>query len=143
MNDYRIDDIMPGVSASFEMIVTSRMLDQFGQLSGDTNPLHADADFAISRGFQDRVAFGMLSASFYSTLVGVHLPGRHALLQGVDAAFVAPVYPGDRLTVSGQVAAVHAALGQIEIRAQIVNQHGAKVSRAKIRAGFSEKSTHD
>jgi acyl dehydratase len=137
MNEYRVGDLAEGVRASFQAAVTNAMLDQFAQLSGDTNPLHADAEFARSRGHPDRVAFGMLTASFYSTLAGVHLPGRHALLQGVDASFVAPVFAGDLLTVSGEVSAVHAALGQIEIRAHITNQHGKKVSRAKIRVGFS------
>lgn len=138
MNAYRVGDLQAGVKASFETAITAQMLDQFAQLSGDTNPLHADAEFARARGHPGRVAFGMLTASFYSTLAGVHLPGRHALLQGVDASFVAPVFAGDRLTVSGEVAVVHEALGQIEIRAHITNQHGKKVSRAKIRVGFSD-----
>lgn len=138
MNDYRLGDLQAGVKASFDAMITSTMLDEFARLSGDTNPLHADADFAQARGYPGRVAFGMLTASFYSTLAGVHLPGRHALLQGVDASFVAPVFAGDRLTVNGEVAAVHEALGQIEIRAHITNQHGKKVSRAKIRVGFSD-----
>ena len=138
MNDYRLGNLQAGVRASFEAMITSTMLDEFARLSGDTNPLHADADFAQARGYPGRVAFGMLTASFYSTLAGVHLPGRHALLQGVDASFVAPVFAGDRLTVNGEVAAVHEALGQIEIRAHITNQHGKKVSRAKIRVGFSD-----
>lgn len=138
MNDYRVGDMHPGVKASFEAAITAQMLDQFAQLSGDSNPLHADAEFAQARGYPGRVAFGMLTASFYSTLAGVHLPGRHALLQGVDASFVAPVFAGDHLTVSGEVAVVHEALGQIEIRAHITNQHGKKVSRAKIRVGFSD-----
>ncbi len=138
MNDYRVSDLQAGVKASFDAVVTTTMLDQFAQFSGDTNPLHADAEFAQARGYPGRVAFGMLTASFYSTLAGVHLPGRHALLQGVDASFVAPVFAGDRLTVTGEVAVVHEALRQIEVRAHIINQHGKKVSRAKIRVGFSD-----
>ncbi|MDP1533655.1 MAG: MaoC/PaaZ C-terminal domain-containing protein [Rubrivivax sp.] len=137
MNRFQIGDLRPGFSVNFDAEVSSDMVDRFMQLSGDVNPLHTDRAFARAQGFLDRVVFGMLTASFYSTLVGVHLPGRHALLQGVDASFVAPVFPGDRLTIVGEVAAVHAELGQIEIRAHITNQHGKKVSRAKIRSGFS------
>lgn len=80
----------------------------------------------------------MLTASFYSTLVGVYLPGRYALLHGVDASFVAPVFPGDTLTVQGEVSAIHMQLTQIEMRAHIVNQFGERVSRAKIRVGVHE-----
>jgi acyl dehydratase len=68
----------------------------------------------------------------------MYLPGRYALLQGVDASFIAPVLPGDELTVFGEITSIHEMLKQIEIRAHITNQLGKKVSRAKIRSGISE-----
>ncbi|WP_301100600.1 MaoC/PaaZ C-terminal domain-containing protein [Propionivibrio sp.] len=138
MNEYRFQDLSPGLSCSFGVNVTDSMMDQFRLLSGDDNPLHSDAGFAQSRGYRDRVVYGMLTASFYSTLVGIYLPGRYALLQGVDASFTAPVFPGDNLTVFGEISSVHHELRQIEIRAHIKNQLGIKVSRAKIRSGSSE-----
>lgn len=138
MNCYRINDIASGLSHSFEVTVTNEMLESFRTLSGDANPLHIDKEYAASRGFKDRVAYGMLTASFYSTLVGMFLPGRYALLQGVDASFVAPVFPGDVLTVFGEVISAHQVLRQIEIRAYITNQQGQKVSKAKIRTGIYE-----
>ena len=138
MNSYRLEDISPGLSCSFQVDVTIQMVDQFSVLSGDDNPLHCELAFAQSRGYRDRVVHGMLTASFYSTLVGIYLPGRYALLQGVDASFLSPVFPGDRLTVFGEISAVHHELRQIEIRAHITNQSGTRVSRAKIRSGSCE-----
>lgn len=138
MNAYRFIDVSPGLSHSFQASVTASMLDQFKDLSGDANPLHTDQRFALLYGYRDRVAYGMLTASFYSTLVGMYLPGKYALLQGVDASFIAPVYTGDRLTVYGEVISIHQVLRQIEIRAHITNQLGNKVSRAKIRTGIHE-----
>lgn len=114
------------------------MLDQFEILTGDANPLHKERDFAVQYGFPDRVAYGMLTASFYSTLIGMYLPGKYALLQGVDVAFIAPVFPGDKLTIFGEIVSVHQTLKQIEIGAHISNQFGKKVSRAKIRSGINE-----
>ncbi|MGE4297509.1 MAG: MaoC family dehydratase [Desulfovibrionaceae bacterium] len=138
MNRYTLADMRVGLAHSFEVTVTEAMLDAFCGLSGDVNPLHTDADEARRRGFPDRVAYGMLTASFYSTLVGVHLPGERALLHGVDAAFTGPVHPGDTLTVRGEVSYVNEAYGQIEIKARVVNQHGKTVSRAKIKAGVHD-----
>lgn len=139
MQQYTLAQLQPGLSHSFQASISEAMLAAFRDLSGDHNTLHVDRAFAQERGFQDRVVYGMLTASFYSTLVGMYLPGKHALLQGVDAAFLAPVFVGDTLTIAGEVVAVNEAVAQIEIKATITNQHGKKVSRAKIRAGVHEQ----
>jgi 3-hydroxybutyryl-CoA dehydratase len=112
------------------------MMDMFLKLSGDDNPLHRDTAFAAARGFRDRVAYGLLSASFYSTLAGVHLPGRNCLLHGVDVSFLAPVYVGDVLTVAGEIIHLTDAYRQAQIAATITNGQGEKVSKAKIRIGL-------
>ena len=138
MREYRLADLAVGLSHSFQVQISLDMMDQFRNISGDANPLHTDLAFASRQGFRDRVSYGMLTASFYSTLVGMHLPGRHAFLQGVDASFVAPVFPGDSLTVFGEITSVHEVHRQIEIRAHVTNGLGQKVSRAKIRSGVSE-----
>jgi 3-hydroxybutyryl-CoA dehydratase len=138
MQEYTLAQMQPGLSHSFQVSVTEAKLAAFRELSGDDNTLHVDRAFAQGRGFPDRVVYGMLTASFYSTLVGMYLPGKYALLQGVDSAFLAPVFVGDTLTIQGEVVAVHEAVAQIEIKAAITNQHGKKVSRAKIRAGVHE-----
>lgn len=138
MNAYRLADLSVGLSYSFQVSVTTQMMNQFEALSGDANPLHTDKDFALSYGYRDRVVYGMLTASFYSALIGMYLPGKYALLQGVDASFIAPVFPGDKLTVFGEIISVHQVLKQIEIRAHITNQLGEKVSKAKIRSGINE-----
>ena len=107
----------------------------FQELSGDTNPLHTEEDFARSRGYVSRVVFGMLTASLYSCLAGVYLPGRNCLLHSVHADFLSPVYVGDVLTVSGKISEKRDSFRQLVIRGMIRNQDGVKVSRAKIEAG--------
>lgn len=136
MNAYALQDLREGMEHSFAVELTEDMLDGFARLCGDTNPRHADAGFARSKGHPDRVAHGMLVASLLSTLAGVHLPGRDALLHGVDARFHAPAYPGDTLTVTGVVSHVSPAAGQIELKARIVNQHGQTVCKATVKVGL-------
>jgi len=138
MNSYRLRDLHSGMTHQFEVQVTKDMMRKFLDISGDCNPLHTDIEFARTAGYSDCVTYGMLTASFYSTLVGVHLPGRHVLLHGVDASFAAPVFPGDMLTVQGEITTIHLPLKQVEMRAHITNQRGEKVSRAKIRMGVRE-----
>jgi 3-hydroxybutyryl-CoA dehydratase len=138
MNDYQWPDLTIGKSESFEVEVTAAMLDGFAAISGDYNPLHMDAAFAQASGYPGRVVFGMLTASFYSRLIGMHLPGKRALLHGIDVEFKAPVSIGDRLTVTGEIAYLNDAYRRLEVKARIVNQGGKVVSKATIRAGLHE-----
>ncbi len=139
MRSVAFEDIAMGDKWSFDVEVTEASLDLFREISGDNNPLHCDADYARERGFKGRVAYGMLTASFYSQLVGVWLPGELCLLNEVDAQFRRPVYPGDLLTVSGEVALVRAELRLVRVRARIVNQCGEVVSTAKIQLTVRER----
>lgn len=73
MNEYRFADIAIGMEASFQKTITTEMEDAFREISGDENPLHRDDAFAreISGGkFSGHAAFGMLTASMYSTMAG-------------------------------------------------------------------------
>jgi 3-hydroxybutyryl-CoA dehydratase len=135
MNAYRFDELAVGLGHAFTVTVTAAMVDRFRADTGDDNPLHADPTFAAEFGHPGVVVFGLLTASFYSTLVGVHLPGRHALLHGVDVGFLRPVYVGDTLTVAGAIAYRNEAYRQLELAATIHNQAGVKVSKAKLKVG--------
>lgn len=135
MNDYRWDDLALGMSAQFDVELTSEMMKAFANLSGDLNPLHMDEEFARESGFPGRVAFGMLTSSFYSRLVGMYLPGKRALLDGIQIDFKAPVYIGDQLTVSGEIAFLNETYHRCEIKARIRNAAGQMISKAMIRAG--------
>jgi 3-hydroxybutyryl-CoA dehydratase len=136
VNEYALGDLVPGLRESFRRTVTAEMMDAFETLSGDVNPLHRDASFAIERGYPGRVVYGMLTASLYSALAGVYLPGKYCLLRSVDAKFLKPVFIGDELTVVGEVAEIHPDLGVALVKATITNQWGEKVSRAVLQCGF-------
>jgi 3-hydroxybutyryl-CoA dehydratase len=138
MREYRLEEIKVGFSDSFETQISNDFLDRFQALIGDINPLHADEAFARKAGYQGRVVHGMLIAGFYSKLVGLYLPGLRALLHRVEISFLKPSYQGDILTIKGEVVAVHDVLRQIEIKAEISNARGERVSRAKIWSGVRE-----
>ena len=114
------------------------MMASFAALSGDVNPLHMDDHFAKTAGYPGRVVFGMMMASFYSRLVGMYLPGKRALLHGVAVEFCSPAYIGETLTVSGVVSFRNDAYRRLEVKARIVNQNGALISKAKIQVGVHE-----
>jgi len=136
MNTYTLSDIKEGLTESFEVTITEDMMEKFLSISADTNPLHVDANYAKERGFKDRVVYGLLTSSFYSTLAGVYLPGKYCILQGADIQFSKPVFIGDTLHVSGKVHYINEAYKQLEIKATITNQDNKKISKATIKTGL-------
>jgi 3-hydroxybutyryl-CoA dehydratase len=139
MNKYKFSDIKVGLEESFSITVDSSKLDKFLDISGDINPLHVNSEYAKEKGFNDKVVYGLLTSSFYSTLVGVYLPGKYCILQELDIQFSKPVYIDDILTISGKVSYINEAYKQIEIKAIIKNQDNIKVSKATIKVGLIDE----
>ena len=115
------------------MVITEEMLESFKGITGDINPLHNDEEFAVSKGHPGRVAFGMLTASFLSTLAGVYIPGERSLIQQVETKFSSPVYIGDELTVKGEIVELIESVQRLELKVTITNQNDKKVIRGKIK----------
>ena len=100
------------------------------------NPLHVDAEYAAGAGFPRPVLFGMLTSSLYSRLVGVYLPGKFSLLQGIDIDFSTPCYADEQLRVEGEIVFLSDAFHRLEIKATIRKEDGKLVSKAMIRVGL-------
>jgi 3-hydroxybutyryl-CoA dehydratase len=71
----KYSEIKMGQSAEVVHTITKDDIQTFGDLSGDYNPLHFDEDWAKTTMFGSRIAHGLLTASFISTAIGMHLPG--------------------------------------------------------------------
>jgi acyl dehydratase len=104
VEDRLFDAMTPGTSATFDWTVTEAEIDGFAALSGDINPLHVDADHARAEGFEDRVAHGFLLGAKVSALIGTRLPGKRCLLLEQRLAYPDPVYPGNEVTISAEIA---------------------------------------
>lgn len=133
-----MSDLAVGMTESFSRKVTPEMMEKFYEISGDENPLHRDEEFAKEKGFENRVVYGMLTASLISTLGGVYLPGKYCLIQGVETKFLKPVFIGDELTVTGEVVDVRPELKYMEIKVTIRNQKNEKVLRGVLKAGVMD-----
>lgn len=135
MNRYTFEELTVGQTESYSVTVTEDMLAHFLTITGDCNPLHNDAEFAKKKGYPGRVAYGMLTASFLSTLAGVYLPGENSLIHSVETKFVKPVFVGDTLLVSGEVAEKNEHFPVIKLKVVITNQKKEKVLRGSMQIG--------
>ncbi len=98
-----IDEINEGMTAVFSKTVTEADIVLFAGVSGDTNPVHLDEDYARPTMFKGRIAHGMLTAGFISAVFGTKLPGPGCIYMSQSLKFKAPVRAGD--TVVARVTA--------------------------------------
>jgi 3-hydroxybutyryl-CoA dehydratase len=123
-NFARIEDFEVGQSASFTKTFTDEDVRRFIEITGDSNPLHVDEEFAAGTRFGRRIVHGMLAASIFSTMVGMLLPGTGAIYRSQTIRFLLPVYVGDTVTARFVVRSVDRARHRLEIDAWIENAAG-------------------
>ena len=116
-----------GQSASFSKTVSEADVYLFAGISGDFNPVHVDAEYAKEGMFKKRIAHGILTASFISTVLGTKLPGPGAIYAKQDLKFLAPVFFGDTLTATCTVKEIIAEKKRVIMDCVVSNQDGAKV----------------
>lgn len=130
------DDLKVGQKACLTKIITEEDLTHFIAITGDINPLHVDESFAEQTFFGQRIAHGMLSASLFSTLVGMNIPGVGAIYKSQTLEFLLPVFIGDTLCAWFEIVAIDPGNEEILIKSWIENQDGEIVIQGKTVAGL-------
>ena len=126
-SEYSFDEIELGMQKSFKVDISKNMLDAFGRDTGDHNPLHMSEEYASSTSFKKRVCSGMFLSSFFSRLVGMYLPGKHALHISQSLNFVNPCFIGETITVGGKVIDKSPATKIIKLETTITNESGKRI----------------
>ncbi len=136
IKEYKFEDIKIGLEEQFQVNITNEMVESFREITGDINPLHNDFDYAKSKGYNEKVVYGMLTSSFLSTLAGVYLPGKYSLIHSVEILFKKPVFVSDSpLIIKGKVIEINEMFKQFTIGFEILNKKFEKVSRGKMKVG--------
>jgi 3-hydroxybutyryl-CoA dehydratase len=100
MDMYYFEDLAIGQTASFAKTITEADILLFSAVSGDTNPVHMDAEYAATTMFKGRIAHGMLSAGLISAVLGTKLPGPGCIYLDQSLRFRAPVRIGATVTAT-------------------------------------------
>jgi len=132
----RIEAFEPGQHASFTKTFTDEDVQRFVAITGDVNPLHVDDAYAAGTRFGRRVLHGMLTASLFSTMVGMLLPGTGAIYRSQTLAFLLPVYVGDTVTAHFVVRSVDRVKHRLVIDSWIENAAGERVIEGVCEAGL-------
>lgn len=108
LNGHDIEDLRPGLSATFSKTITEADIVLFAGVSGDNNAVHVNEEFAATTPFGGRIAHGFLTASVISAAVANRLPGPGTIYLGQQMRFRAPVRPGDTVHACVTVVSVDA-----------------------------------
>jgi acyl dehydratase len=88
--------------------ITTAHLDRGAELIGDYNPLHVDEAFARTSKFGGRILHGVLTSALMSAPFGNLVSGTALGYLEHNTRFLAPVRPGDELTITWTVTALDA-----------------------------------
>ena len=116
LHGYFFEDLKEGMKASYTKIINDADVKVFSNVSGDTNPLHLNNNFARDSLFKGKVVHGMLTASLISTVIGTKLPGPGCIYIEQNLKFKAPVKIGDSVTALCEIIGI------------ISNQHMIKMN---------------
>lgn len=92
---YCFEELTVGMSATVSRTITETDLRNFSGVSGDTNPMHLNEEFARATPFGGCIVHGMLTASLISAVIGTKLPGPGCIYMNQSLKFLAPVRVGD------------------------------------------------
>ena len=127
MSELAYEDIKIGDEASLTRTITEVHIVNYAGLTGDWNPVHADAEHAAQSMFGERIAHGMLVAGLISAVLGTQLPGPNSIYLGQDLSFTAPVKIGDTIKVIVTVTEKRDDKRIIKLRTYATNQRGEMV----------------
>ncbi len=122
-----IEELKVGDTAKFSKTVSESDIYLFAGVTGDLNPAHVNEEYAKDTFFKNRIAHGMLSASFISTVIGTMLPGPGSIYMRQEVNFLAPVKIGDTVTAIVEVAEVMTEKKRVRLKTYCVNQENITV----------------
>lgn len=126
-----IKEINLGDKSSYSRTISEADVVLFGGVSGDLNPAHFNEEYSKDTMFKGRIAHGMLSASYISTVLGMQLPGPGTIYLSQELKFTAPVRFGDTITATVEVIERIEEKNRITLETICTNQRGEIVVKGK------------
>jgi len=130
--------LQPGDSVSRSVTVDDDTIRGFAEVTGDTNPVHLDDDYAAGTQFGRRIAHGMIAAGLISATLANDLPGPGTVYLNQTLKFILPVYPGDTVTATVEVLSVRSDKPIVALSTVCTNQDDKVVLKGEAVVLYSE-----
>jgi 3-hydroxybutyryl-CoA dehydratase len=135
---YRLDDIELGLTKNFRVNISESLVNEFAKITGDFSPIHMEEGFARTTKFKQRISHGMLVGSFFSRLVGMHLPGKNGVLLSYSIKHLLPCFLDQEILVKGIVMDKSNSTRIITLKATITDSYGKTLIDGILKVFVSE-----
>jgi 3-hydroxybutyryl-CoA dehydratase len=135
---YSLDDIELGLTKTFRVIITESLTNEFAKITGDFSPIHMEERYARTTKFKQRISHGMLVGSFFSRLVGMHLPGKNGVLLSYSIKHLLPCFLDQEILVKGIVMDKSNSTRIITLKATITDSYGKTLIDGILKVFVSE-----
>lgn len=141
MSGYSIDELYVGMYKTVSKTISEADVYTYAGLIGDINPLHVNEAYAKTTRFKTRIAHGMFTASFFSTIVGMLIPGADAIYLEQNCRFLLPVRLGDTITARGEITEIIPEKRIAVMHTTVVNEAGELVVDGEAKVMATKPST--
>jgi 3-hydroxybutyryl-CoA dehydratase len=122
-----LNELKIGDKEEFSKTISEFDIYMFAGITGDFNPAHINEDYAKQTFFKTRIAHGILTAGFISTVIGTKLPGTGTVYVKQDLSFLAPVRIGDTITACVEVVEILDKKNRVRLKTTCFNQDNTQV----------------
>lgn len=100
----------------------------FARVTGDTNPLHLDADYAATTAFKRPILHGMLGASVFTKVLGTEYPGYGSIYVSQTLSFQRPMFVDTEYEAVFIITSIDPVKHTAEISTEILDSQTRKVT---------------
>lgn len=130
-----ITDFEVGMKNTFTKTITEADVLLFGGVCGDLNPIHFNEEYAKTTMYGRRIVHGAIVGGLLSA-AGAELTGQGSVYVKDERFFAAPVYIGDTISATVEVADMNLEKKNMHLKATCTNQKGETVLTGRITIKF-------